>query len=126
MAAAQPHLVTNGEPNEADPPIGELLGSIAQELELARTIGLRVERAICAIAIQSTIDSALVAELQNFDAVLQHIAAMRHFSGELGRSCDASWRTSPRAALERVTLAEVKARLGGEDTESTDELWEIL
>lgn len=100
--------------------------ALAAELECVRALGLRVEGAICAIAVRSAIDGAVVAELQQLDAVLQHIAALRDFAGELSRQCDGAPKISLTAALDRITLAEVRARLSGEPEGDAEEQWEML
>lgn len=100
--------------------------ALADELERARAMGLRVEGAICAIAVRAAIDSAVVAELQQLDAVLQHIAALRDFAGELGRQSGAGGKISLATALERITLADVRARLSGQNDTNPDEHWEMF
>ena len=115
---------------EAEEPltsIREVLASLAGELEHARTLGLRVEGAICAIAVRSSIDGSIVSELQHLDAIIQHIAALRDYAAELARQCDPSSCVATQSALERITLGEVRARLaGGLLVENPDEIWEML
>jgi hypothetical protein len=109
-------------------PVRDVFTSLAEELERARSLGLRVEGAICAIAVRSSIDNDVVIELQQLDAVLQHIAALRDFVGELARQADDPGAVATASALERVTLAEVRTRLGGRylDGDNPDEVWEML
>ena len=109
-------------------PVGDVFSSLAEELERARSLGLRVEGAICAIAVRSSIDNAVVCELQQLDAVLQHIAALRDFVAELARQGGTLGSAATASALDRVTLAEVRTRLGGRylDGENPDEVWEML
>ncbi len=104
----------------------DVCSSLANELEHARVLGLRVEGAICAIAVRSAIDSSLVAELQQLDAMLQHLAALRDFVARLALEAPAHPVVDISSALERITLAEVRARLGGSGEEVADEEWEIL
>lgn len=101
--------------------------ALADELERARTLGLRVEGAICAIAVRAAIDSSVIAELQQLDAVLQHLGALRDFAGEVSRTCDSQFAVDVTSALDRVTLAEVRARLAREtDGEDDAGRWEML
>lgn len=119
------------KPNDQAPqaltPVRDVFSSLASELERARSLGLRVEGAICAIAVRSSIDGAVVSELQQLDAVLQHIAALRDFAAELARQEAPNGLVGTANALERVTLGEVRARLGGVYLEDNpEESWEML
>ncbi len=112
---------------EALTPTGDVLSALAEELERVRSLGLRVEGAICAIAIRSSIDSSVVSELQQLDAVLQHIAALRDFAAELARKADPSHVVAASTAIDRITLSEVRQRLGGSYLrDDPDESWEML
>lgn len=109
-------------------PVCDVFAALAEELERARSLGLRVEGAICAIAVRSSIDDAVVCELQQLDAVLQHVAALRDFAAELARQGEAIGVVAIASALDRVTLGEVRTRLGGRrlDGDDPDEVWEML
>ncbi len=108
-------------------PVCDVLLMLAEELERARALGLRIEGAICAIAVRSQIDGALVSELQHLDAVLQHIAALRDYTAELSRRCDREQMVVTESALDRITLGEVRARLsGGGEGDAPDDVWEML
>lgn len=106
--------------------LADTLTVLGQELERVRVLGLRVEQTICAIAVRSSIDSAVIAELQHLDAVIQHIAALRDFSEQLALQCDDAVQVDIAPALERVTLAEVRSRLADENADDSEEGWEIL
>ncbi len=125
MVAASPsRAVAQPEPLT---PTGDVLSAIADELERVRTLGLRIEGAICAIAVRSSIDASLVGELQQLDAILQHVAALRDFTSELSRNVDSKNALVLGPALDRVTLGDVRARLGcGYVEENPDEVWEML
>lgn len=99
---------------------------LSQELERIRVLGLRVEQTICAIAVRSAIDGAVVAELQHLDALIQHIAALRDFSEQVAVECSDDARIDLEAALERVTLADVRRRLARESADQPEERWEML
>lgn len=119
--------VKAADASSAEAPVCDILLMLAEELERARTLGLRIEGAICAIAVRSQIDGALVSELQHLDAVLQHIAALRDYTAELSRNCDRAQRVATESALDRITLGEVRARLaGGDAKDSPDDVWEML
>jgi|CXWL01.1.fsa_nt_gi hypothetical protein len=115
-------------PDQRLTPVREVFSALADELERARSLGLRVEGAICAIAVRSSIDGAVVSELQQLDAVLQHIAALRDFAAEIAKRYASAETIALASALERVTLGEVRARLAGSDFEDieSEEGWEVL
>lgn len=106
--------------------VADVLTTIGQELERIRVLGLRVEQTICAIAVRSSLDTALIAELQHLDAVLQHVAALRDFSEQVALQCDDQTPIDIADALDRVTLADVRARLAQRDQDANEEGWEIL
>lgn len=111
----------------AEAPVCDVFLMVAEELERARALGLRIEGAICAIAVRSQIDGALVSELQHLDAVLQHMAALRDYAAELSRRCDRTQSVPIDTALDRITLGDVRARLSGRSGEdSPDDVWEML
>lgn len=108
-------------------PLGDVLLALAEELERARTLGLRIEGAMCSIAVRSSIDGAVVSELQQLDAVLQHIAALRDFAAELSKQCDRSAVAPIGSSLDRITLGDVRTRLsGGDYSDDPDDVWEML
>lgn len=78
------------------------------------------------MAIQSKISGEIVAELQQLDLVLQQIAALRDFLAQVAAACDHSQIVDISAALERVTLAELRARLAGSPSLESEEGWEML
>jgi hypothetical protein len=125
MANIRPQIP---EPEPRLTPVRDVFSALAEELERARSLGLRVEGAICAIAVRSSIDGSVVSELQQLDAVLQHIAALRDFASELARQSMGVGEVSTDSALERVTLGEVRVRLGGRylDGDDPDDNWEML
>lgn len=114
-------------PAEGQASVAAVLSSVAEELERTRALGLRVEGAICAIAVRSAIDGSVVAELQQLDAVLQQIAALRDYVSQLASHCDPTFEVETASALDRITLAEVRARLGGAGFEdNSEDGWEML
>ena len=117
--------VRKTSPDQALTPVPEIFLALAGELERARALGLRVESAICALAVIAPMDADVVSELQQFDAILQHIAALRDFAAEIAAHVDASHCVATASALDRVTLGEVRARLAGEEpSDGSRENWE--
>ncbi|ANP45672.1 hypothetical protein [Candidatus Viadribacter manganicus] len=117
----------DAEPHASDEMgIGEVCALLANELERIRVLGLRIEGAICAVAVQANVDERVVSELQNLDAMLQQIAALRDYTGELSRLAPVAARIGVAEALARITLGDVRARLAGEDSEFYEEGWEVL
>ncbi len=127
MAAPRPHAHVGPARDAGLTPVGDVFSGLAEELERARSLGLRVEGAICAIAIRSSIDASIVSELQQLDAILQHIAALRDFAAEMANQSDSTCKVVVAAALDRITLGEVRIRLGGTYLQDDpNETWEML
>jgi hypothetical protein len=118
--------ITEDSPAAPTLSAADVFTTLSQELERMRVLGLRVEQTICAIAVNSSIDTALIAELQQLDAILQHMAALRDFSEQVALECDDDVLVDVSDALDRVTLADVRTRLARGDHDSSDEGWEIL
>lgn len=106
--------------------VREVFSSVADELEYARVLSLRVERAICTIAVNAKLDSGVVAELQQLDAIIQQIAAVRDYTSTLSRDALPTQRIAIGNALGRLTLSEVRARLAGGRDNEDDSAWEML
>lgn len=127
VAMTNPRLQAPEDTSQFLTPVHDVFTVLAQELERARSLGLHVEGAICAVAVRSAINGGVVGELQHLDAVLQHIAALRDFVAELARqNSGVAGAVAVASALDRVTLGEVRARLGGRDFDgdASDENWE--
>lgn len=115
------------EGNGAQVPAAEIFLLLAEELERARVLGLRIEGAICAIAVRSELDASLVSELQQLDAVLQHIAALRDYAAEVSRCSAHLPKVATESALDRITLNDVRTRLAGDFYEDNPaDVWEML
>ena len=112
---------------EALTSVRDVFAALAEELERARILGLRVEGAICAIAVHSSLDDGIVSELQQLDHVIQHVAALRDFAAEVSNECDGVEAVTLERALGRIRLAEVRTRLAGASAiDPPDEEWELL
>jgi hypothetical protein len=104
-----------------------VLVAMADELERTRSLGLRVESAVCAAAATSAADVSVICELQQFDLILQRVAALRDFALALSRDCAPDAAVALASALARVTLEDVRERLAGAQDDGTPEDgWEFL
>lgn len=107
-------------------PMAEILDALARELEHARGVGMRIEAAFCAHAVRTTLDGSIIQDMQQLDGVIQHLAALRDFVSTLAR--EATGAAAIDAALERVFLGDVRARLGGgcgAQPEGEAEVWQL-
>ena len=102
------------EAPETEHALGEMCARLALEIELLRLIGVRIEQSLCASTAALGLDSERVRDLQQLDLLMQHLAALRDFMGALSSLPETATPLDARAALERITLAEMKNRLGGE------------
>lgn len=96
-------------------PMREVLEILAIELERLRWLGVRVETAVCQVAVNSPIAPSVVADLQQLDMVLQQLGALRSFVGRLAEEFDVQTQVSIEEALRLVNLSELRARLSGQD-----------
>jgi hypothetical protein len=116
MIAASPQEAGSAE----ETPISGVLLGIASELERVRQLGWRVERATCGLAVLPGAALETLRELQNLDAMLQQLAALRDFlvalSGVQGRLP----LTEVTSALERITLSDLQARLAGQPNDTSE------
>lgn len=108
-------------------PVSDIFLALGAELERMRTLGLRVEVALCAMAVRTQVDSTIVRELQQLDAVLQQLGALRDFTTVLAQSGGAG-RVAVANALDRIALSDVRARLSGREIldPEQDDGWEVL
>lgn len=106
--------------------MAEILDAIARELEHARGVGTRLEAAFCSHAVRSTLDGAVIQDMQQLDGMIQHLAALRDFVSTLAKTATGSASTA--TALERILLGDVRARLGGGvgyQPEGETEVWQL-
>lgn len=85
---------------------------LALELELIRQIGMRLEQSLCNAADAWGIDDERVRDLQQLDHLTQHAAALRDFLSIVSEG-EGSTESGLDAALERIKLGDVRARLAG-------------
>lgn len=107
-------------------PVAEVLVALAYELEHVRIVGMRVEAAFCAHAVRATLDISVIRDMQQLDGVLQHLAALRDFVTTLSQ--DIRGEAPIIAALDRVFLGDVRARLSGgrgAEPDAETELWSL-
>lgn len=110
-----------------DAAVADVLGAMADELERTRSLGLRVEGAICVAALAASADVSVIEELQQFDLILQRVAALREFALELARRCNPVHEINVESALARITLEDMRSRLAGigQGEDAVDE-WEMI
>ncbi len=96
-------------------PLCDVLLAVAGELERIRSLGFRLEFAVCALALRVEGPAAGAQELQQLDLLLQQIGALREFLGALPQAIDPKAHVQISAALERIGLADMKSRLAGCD-----------
>lgn len=108
--------------------LSRVLTDIASELERARAIGMRVERAACVLALKFGADAELVHDLQQLDEMLQHVAAMRDLLEALSHLHAELPAGRVAAAIDRISLSAVRGRLRGEgaDAGEAEDGWELL
>lgn len=110
-------------------PLSDLLMAVAAELERLRQSGWRIERAACSLALLPGASTDALRELQHLDAMLQQVAALRDFVVAISNVSGGIGGPELQAALDRITLHDVKQRLAGQthDAESeNDDGWELL
>jgi hypothetical protein len=96
----------------AEESVGEICLRIARELESLRQRGVTLEQSICVHALDGS-GGANVADLQEMDFLLQHIAALRDFMSAMSSSMPDNARFDPAWALQRVRLGALRNRLSG-------------
>lgn len=94
-------------------PAAEMMATLASELDRMRALGLRIEGSLCALAGEVSSQGAWMEDLQQFDMLLQQLAALRDFLGKVALASDAEARIDVSAALAHVTLHDLRQRLSG-------------
>lgn len=87
---------------------------IAAELERVRALGFHVEGSICRLAGPIGLQAEFVEDLQQFDLMLQQIAALRDLMAGLARLPGAEALMEIGHVIDAVTLKDLKSRLMGE------------
>lgn len=126
MAAALLHQPSIAPDNGESRALMDVFASLAQELEQARALSLRIEGAMCALAVEGHASATVIGDLQQFDAVIQRLGALRDFTSALSQSTPIEQRIVIGEALERITLASVRAELSGSQSDEGDGVWEML
>lgn len=107
------HLAPQNDGEDALLPLPDILLAVARELERVRSLGWRIEKAVCMLAVQAGVDDKIIGELQQLDAMQQQVAALHDFLLALSGAQLQPALLPVSAALERVTLSDVKERLSG-------------
>lgn len=88
-----------------------MFARLAAELEHTRALGLRVEVSLCRIAGVVGLSGEVVEDLQQFDLMLQQIAALRDVAAGLAEAAGGDTVLDIGVALDRVKLLDLRARL---------------
>ncbi|MGE0742194.1 MAG: hypothetical protein AB7O98_12710 [Hyphomonadaceae bacterium] len=106
-----------------DRSLSDVLGAAAIELQHAYERGLRLEAAILVLMARNPAsDGSDLAELQHLDIVLQHVNVVGEFLAAVATApTDAA---VIKAAVDRINLGEVRARLLGQaQVADADDNW---
>lgn len=95
-------------------PLAALLETLAAEVEAVRTLGERVESSICTAQRHVALQGKHVEDMQQIDLMLQQLSALRDFLTAIAAVGASDNHVQIAAGLARVTLAEMKSRLSGE------------
>ncbi|MCC6918011.1 MAG: hypothetical protein IT548_02340 [Alphaproteobacteria bacterium] len=93
--------------------INKVFQALAGELEHAREMTLRVEGAVCDLSHHIPPDASMLDGLQQLDKVVQHLAALRDYVAALSGHDGAFCPDRAATAANRITLHDVRSRLGG-------------
>lgn len=106
---ARPCEVSGGPAASLD----AVLGAVSAEASLARAKFERLQGAMGELILHCPADrrAAVMADVQLVDALAQHLEAISAFTGELARTSGVVAALQVEAALDMVTLAEVRGRL---------------
>jgi hypothetical protein len=90
-----------------------VLGAVASEADIAREKFERLQGAMEQMVMSCPPErrAQAMADVQLVDALAQHLEALSTFAGELSRRTSEGKGLQIRAALDFVTLAEVRGRL---------------
>jgi len=77
------------------------------------------------IGVHSSIDAAIVAELQQLDAMSPQVAALRDFLGQFALEDGVTHTIEVKSALDRISRSDARSPLTGGDSEGA-EGWERL
>lgn len=94
-------------------PMRTVLTALAAEIDIVRTRVTSVELAICRLLAQLDTSVLAPSELQDLDHALQTLTALNVFTKDIAADVGAEATFAVGAALERIKLADVQARLGG-------------
>ena len=103
---------TQDGPEGVTQELAAVFRNAALELELARQVGMRIEQSLCGAADAWAVDSGRFRDLQELDGLIQRLAALRDLFATIG-AAQRDLHLAFEAALERVPLEEMRARLSG-------------
>ena len=102
------------DPNAAERAVfADVLDAVASEAAIARERFERLQAVMgdLVAACPPERQAEAMADVQLVDALAQHLEALATFAGELARRAGVDGQLQVKAALDRVTLAEVRSRL---------------
>jgi len=90
------------------------MSSVADELDRMRALGLRIEASLCDLAGGVAEQGEWLEDLQQFDLLLQQMAALRDFLGALASAEGAQTPLDVTAAANQLLLHDLRSRLLGQ------------
>lgn len=106
--------------NATQVPMRSVLTALAAEIDIVRTRVTSVEIAICRLLKQVDTSVLAPAELQDLDHALQTLTALNVFTTDIAADIGAEATLAVGAALDRIKLADVQARLAGKPADASD------
>ena len=101
-------------------PIRQLLTRLANELEILRRLGSRIEVSICAGLLSGAADNESFGDVQEIDHLLQQLTVLRDFLTTLADETRGEQRINVENALACITLDGVRARMAGSSEEQAE------
>lgn len=88
-----------------------LFTALAEELELARDLTLKVENAVCSVSQYIPGEADIIDDLQHLDRVVQHLAALRDYMNALALDEGAVCSERASSAADLISMNDVRVRL---------------
>ncbi|HYD88812.1 MAG TPA: hypothetical protein VEA80_15160 [Vitreimonas sp.] len=111
MSRALEHSADRRQPTEA----GRIMSSVADELDRMRSLGLQIETSLCELAGGVAEQGVWLEDLQQFDLILQQLAALRDFLTTAAATQGADAPIDIADAADKLTLHDLRLRLLGQD-----------
>lgn len=123
MSQQSNQLPVDGRMRDEGATAGQILRSVAAEVERVHGLVEEIERTVCKLSERQSLRAAERADLQKLDIVLQSLVAIKEFSAATAVASELDGMLDIEPALKLIRLAEVRARLSGSinDTDKMDE-----